>query len=108
MKTPSVFIKKKEDETTDNIILSKKEVLESIPKTAIDKSDKELASKYAEYRWRILKLPNKTNETLEISIKKPNCDRLFRSHNSAWITYDKDNLLDQYVIKEYYWYPSLD
>jgi len=104
MSKPNVFIKKKDDETTENIVLSKEEVLNSIPKSATEKCNKELALTHNEYRWRIIKLPDKNKEFVEISMKPPNKNRLFMSQNTSWIEHDQDNVYDQFVIKSYFYY----
>lgn len=104
----SVFVKKKDRDngTTNNIVLSKDEVMASIPKSAVEKCDEKLALTHTEYRWRLLKIPGKKNEIVEMSIKKPNTNRVFMSKNMNWIEYDKAHLFDQYVTKEYFYYVS--
>ena len=100
----SIFAKKNKNDDIISTTILKEDLLESIPKGARSKKDKELELNNTEYRWRILKLPNSEKEYIEISYKVPNKKRLFMSHNKEWVEYEKASQFDQYVIKEYYYY----
>lgn len=101
-----IFVKKKYI-LDPNIkpILSKDEIMSSIPKEATENENINLQDKMTEYRWRIIKFPNKKNEMIEMSYKKPNEERLFMSHTGNWIKYNETDF-SQYVIKTYFFYQT--
>lgn len=102
----SVFAKKKpgENNNTDKKILSKDEILSSIPENALDHEDENLLLIKTETRWRIFQIPDFENEVIEISYKIPDKERLYMSQNGKWINYTTSNNFDQYVIKSHYLY----
>ena len=71
--TPNIFMTRSESEKCEkNIVLSKFEVMQTIPDNALHYPDIEKSKTNAEMRWRIFKLPNKDNEIIEISRTKVN------------------------------------
>ena len=103
--SPDIFLKK--TETEKNVILSKYDVMQTIPKNAVIKQDEKQKEKCKEWRWRIFKLPTKENEIIEISYKLPHESRMFMNKNKKWININIDNIFDNYVIEEYYVYELL-
>ncbi len=88
----------------DIIILSKNDIISSIPIDAKSEEDLDLALTKLEIRLRIFKFPNTENEIVEISQKKYGDERLFLNHENKWISYNIDNVYDKYLIKKYYYY----
>lgn len=105
-----IFVKRNEIEekshSDSNSGLSKKTVLESIPKDAFKNKNNELAENNTEWRWRIFKFPNKNNEVVEISFKKPNENRIYINNNGEWVSDNVDSIFDKFVIDEYYSYSN--
>ena len=99
----SIFVKK-EPKNINRKILSKDEILASIPKNALKEKNTEHTLTHDETRWRIFQLPNHENEIIEISKKKPNEERLYMNQNGSWILYDGDDKFDVYVVDEFYYY----
>jgi hypothetical protein len=102
-----IFTKKEQIENNDckeRIILPKNKILESIPKDAKDKEDKNLALSKVELRWRIFKLPHIENEIIEISQKPPGSERLYMGQKSKWKKHNDDGKYDKYIIKQFYFY----
>lgn len=88
-------------------ILSKQEILSSIPQNALDCENINLKSTKTEYRWRILNIENIENEIIEISMKLKDAERLFLNQSGNWIEYNNNNNnnnYDKYVVKSYYYY----
>ena len=87
-------------------ILSKQEILSSIPQDASVYENINLQSTKTEYRWRILNIENVKNEIIEISIKSQNSERLFLNQNGEWVENNNCNYndYDKYVTKSYYYY----
>ena len=81
-----------------------KKILSSIPKSAIETEDKDLALSKMEMRWRIFKIPEIQNEIVEMSYKKPDEDRMYMSQGEKWVKYNDDGKYDQYIVKTYYYY----
>lgn len=102
MQKKSVFIPHNSE---DQIIVTKTDVLETIPKDSVEKpiiNWKETNNK--EWRWRFLKLPNR-RFVIEISYTEAKSDeRIFFNKNGKWVPRIVDPVYDNYVIKEYYWY----
>lgn len=93
--------------TNERIILSYNEIIESIPKTATDKSDDKKKLKYTEWRWRFFNLNGR--KLIEISKKQPNKARMFVDNNGEWIDEFKADKLDtwcKYLIETKYYYAS--
>ena len=84
--------------------LSKKDIMSSIPKDSVTKCDLELSKSQTEWRWRIFKFPNKKNEVIEISYKKPNEDRMYINKSGEWVPANVDDFFYKFMIKEYYSY----
>lgn len=99
--TPNIFVTKSECKK-NNIVLSKFEVMNSIPTDALNKSETE--SKKIEWRWRLIKLPHKKNEIIEISYKKPDDQRMFINKSGKWVHREIDDSFNQFITKEYYLY----
>jgi len=97
-----IFVKKKFVLNT-NTILSKDEIMNSIPKEATENENIDQQNNATEYRWRIIKLPNKKNDIIEMSYKKPNEERFFMSRVGNWVKYDGIDF-SSYVVKTYYFY----
>jgi hypothetical protein len=105
-----IFIKHGEllnDSDDDSSVLSKDEILESIPKNAFKKQNSGLAKINIEWRWRIFKIPNRENTLIEISFKKPNDKRMYIDKSGKWINSEVDKEFDKFVIDEYYVYSDL-
>jgi hypothetical protein len=94
------------DELEENIptSISKDEILRSIPKNALKKSDNNLSQTKTEWRWRIFKFPNKKSDVIEISFKKPSDKRMYINGNGTWVYREIDTQLDQFVVDEFYTY----
>lgn len=96
-----MFLKKKKSAKK---ILSKDEILSSIPNNSLKSEDKNLQMIKTECRWRIMKFDNIENEIIEISIKKPNEKRLFVNQNNEWIEHEENNNYDKFVIESFFYY----
>jgi hypothetical protein len=95
--------KKDKDIIADKKILSKEEILSSIPNNSFDSEQKDLQEIKTEYRWRIMNIENVENEIIEISIKNPNENRSYLNQRGEWIEYDSQ-IYDKYVTKSFYHY----
>lgn len=104
--TPNIFITRSECEK--NIVLSKFEVMQTIPTVALSKQDVNALSTCKELRWRVFKLPNKENENIEISYKLPNESRMFMNKSGKWVNREIGDEYNQFLIKEYYVYEDLE
>lgn len=104
--TPNIFITRSECEK--NIVLSKFEVMKTIPTVALQKQNTDSANTCKELRWRVFKLPNKENEIIEISYKLPNEPRMYMNKSGKWVSREIGNEYDQFLIKEYYIYEELN
>lgn len=108
-KISDVFIKRSElssDELKNNknIMISRKEVIKTIPCDCLKCPNLEFAKTKTEWRWRIFKLPNKNNETIEISMKRPNEERKYINKLGEWIQCEVSEEFDVYVTSSYYNY----
>lgn len=92
------------DNDLSNLCMSKKDVLNSIPKNHVLIRNNELLKIKAEWRWRIFKFPTKKNEVIEISFKNPNKKRLFINKFGEWVETEISKEFDPFVIKEYFCY----
>jgi hypothetical protein len=111
-----IFAKKENDVAINKTnyerkILSKNEILSSIPQNALEQEDINLSLSKIELRWRIFKIPNIENEIIEISQKEPNKNRLYMNQNGNWVEYndndknkDKYDKYEQYIVKKFYYY----
>ena len=101
----NIFVKHTEEMSNDSIYsLTKDEVIKSIPKGALKKKDNNLSTLNTEWRWRIFKIPNKENDLIEISFKKPNDKRMYIDKEGKWINSEVGKEFDNFVIDEYYVY----
>lgn len=115
-KATDIFIKRSEiesDEESDrydgstdskNIAISRKEIINMIPKNCSKQKNTELAKTKTEWRWRVFKLPNKDNESIEISLKHPDEERKYIDKNGSWVNCKVSEEFDAYVTCEYYHY----
>lgn len=104
--SPSIF--QTHSECDRNQVLSKFQVMQTIPSNAFTKKDEKLSNISKEFRWRIIKLENKSNEIIEISYKLPNVPRMFLSKTGKWIDAEVSEQFDQFVVSEYYVYEKID
>lgn len=106
----SIFLKRTEldesGEKIDSIPLTKCDVISSIPKNFVKKEDTELSKNNTEWRWRIFKFPNKKNEVVEISFKKPNEKRMYINRTGEWVNRDINSEFNKFVVDEYYVYSN--
>ena len=104
----NIFVKHDEEplNNDDLSVLSKEEILESIPKDALKKQNCDLAKTNTEWRWRIFKIPNKENTLIEISFKNPNDKRMYIDKNGKWKNSEVGKEFDVFVIDEYYVYST--
>ncbi len=102
----SIFLKRSEVESDkiDSIPLTKSDVIESIPKNFVKSVDKVLEKVSTEWRWRIFKFPNRENEVVEISFKKPNEKRMYINRTGEWVYREINQDFDKFVVDEYYVY----
>lgn len=98
----------KENTSTEYISWSKTEILNSIPKDATNEPDSTKGKTMIEWRWRIFKIPNKANETIEISKKHPDQQREYINKFGDWVKTDVDAFFDKFVTKQYYAYLTND
>lgn len=98
-----IFTKIKK-QNKNNVILSKQDIIKSIPENYLKESDENLCETQTEWRWRFFKLPNKNNEVVEISFKKPNESRMFIDRNGKWVIRNIDNSYNKFLISEHYVY----
>lgn len=94
-------------EIVTNVILSKKEIIDSLPKNCTREQNPEIAKTHIEWKWRFFKFPNKNNEVIEISYKFPNENRKYINKMGKWVDCDIGNEFDEFVISEYYHYTKL-
>jgi hypothetical protein len=104
MNKDDIFIKHDGNSHQKQNPLSKKDIMDSIPPNALSKCDLKLAESKTEWRWRIFKFPNKKNEIVEISYKKPFEDRMYINKSGDWITSQVDDFYDKFVTNEFYSY----
>ena len=105
----NIFVKQTEESENNNddiSVLSKEEILESIPKEALKKKDSNLAKINTEWRWRIFQIPDRENTLIEISFKKPNDERMYIGKNGKWVNSQVGKEFDKFVIDEYYVYSN--
>lgn len=108
----SIFVKQTEIKKNNNgnnnnnndNVLSKNEIIKSIPKPFFQKEDSILSQINIEWRWRFFKIPNKKNEVVEISYKHPNKKRKYINSSGEWVERDIGKEFDQYIVEEFYHY----
>ena len=93
------FVKKEK-----KYVFSKEKVISTIPKDATKNENPKLVKTHTELRWRIFKIPNKENEIIEISYKKPNEKRMYMNKNCEYVKYEENDEFDKYVVNMYYFY----
>ena len=91
----------KNDSDDEEIVVSKKDILASIPESATKTRNLDLVQTSTEWRWRIIKLPDK--EYIEISKLKDGV-RLYANKYKQWVTADVDKAYDNFVVKIRYYY----
>jgi len=94
----------KKQEKNKKKILSKEEIMNSIPKKCLKEEDKKLKTMMTEYRWRILKIDGYERDIVEISYKEPDSERLYINSKNEWIKMEIEEKYDNYVIDRYYYY----
>lgn len=100
-----IFLKKNDiQKINKNIKFSKNDILESIPKESVKKENIESSKIKTEFRWRIFKIPNKKNEIIEITYKKPNETRKYINNMGDWVEFKLDKKYDEYIIDVFYHY----
>ena len=99
------FVEK--NEMTDNKILSKKEIIDSIPKPNFKKRNEDKSKTNIEWRWRFFNIPNKKNELVEISYKHPEKKRKYINQSGEWVEREISLDFDKYVTNEYYHYTDM-
>jgi hypothetical protein len=104
MNEDDIFIKHDGNSKQKQNPLSKKDIMNSIPPNALTKSDSKIAESKTEWRWRIFKFPDKKNEIVEISYKKPSEERMYINKSGDWTTCQVDDFYDKFVFKEFYSY----
>jgi hypothetical protein len=100
-----IFVTKSKDDKKK--ILTKLEVMQTIPQNAINIENKIAQQTCKELRWRIFKLPNKKNEFIEISYKHPKEERMFLNKNGKWINDNIPIEYDIFLINQYYIYEKI-
>ena len=97
----SIFIKQSELPSVEHKI-SNSLLINAIPANAYSEEQKELKKYKTEWRWRFLKINDKT--VVEISFCEPNKERQYVDKFGKWISYNVDPMFDQFVTKAYYYY----
>ena len=80
--------------------------MEFIPKNCDKTPNKELQDKTTEWRWLIYEINKK--KYIEISMKKPNEERLYITKNNQFVKRNIDESFNKYIIDKYYYYPKKD
>lgn len=101
----NIFVK--QSEIKKNNVLSKKEIINSIPQPVFKNRDQNLSKINIEWRWRFFKIPNKKNEVVEISYKHPDQKRKYINQLGEWVEKEISSEFDQFVIDEYYHYNNI-
>jgi hypothetical protein len=78
--------------------------MEFIPKRCEKKSNIELRNKLTEWRWLIYEINQK--KYMEISMKKPNEERLYVTKNNQFVKRNIDESFNKYIIDQFYYYPK--
>jgi hypothetical protein len=108
--TPDIFVKQSEikhNNIKPQQSLLKTDVLSSIPENYVTKPDTELSKTMIEWRWRFFKLPNKSNEVVEISYKAPNQNKKYVNNKGEWVESSDINIFDAFITSEYYCYSKV-
>jgi hypothetical protein len=109
----SIFLKQTDFDNDDsktkvsdkeNVILSRRDVANMIPKECLKQKNLELMKTKIEWRWRIFKFQDREHEIVEISQKKPNKKRLYINNKGEWVEFVVSEDYDVFVIHEYYHY----
>ena len=104
----NIFIERDPDEKQDKseCSISKKDILDTIPKNALDKCDKQMANVMTEWRWRIFQFEKDKETFIEMSFKKPNESRKYINNTGEWVERNIGKEFDPFVIVEKYAYCS--
>lgn len=108
----NIFIERSSDDDKQEKLeysISKKDILKTIPKNAINISNEQLSKTMTEWRWRIFKFDNFDNNMdtfIEISYKKPNETRKYISANGKWVERDIGIEFDKFVVLNKYAYSN--
>lgn len=95
-----IFIKKEKK-------ITKQELENMIPKNSTNQPDINLRNNMVEWRWRIIKINDKTYT--EISKLIPNESRLYVNKYNKWEIQNEDELdkiYKEFVFKQYYYYSN--
>lgn len=95
-KQKSIF--KKSSESTINI----GDLMKTIPPNTMPHEDPELMKTMIEWRWRFFNING--HHFVEISKKKPEDKRLYVNSNGDMIEKEIDDIWNQYIEKEKYYY----
>lgn len=91
-----------EDFKSEKITLTRDYIYKSIPKSACNIPDPELAKVRIEHRWRFFNINNR--KLVEISIKHPNKERKYINSSGEWMDFNLDNRWDVYLTSAKYYY----
>ena len=86
----------------EKIVLSKEDIINSIPDNYYKKPQISLSEKYTEWRFIMYYIYDDT--FIEISKKDPLKDRIFIDNTGTWINYDMDNTFDKFITDKFYFY----
>jgi hypothetical protein len=78
--------------------------MDFIPQNCTKEPDIELQNKTTEWRWFVYKINGK--KYIEISMKKPNEERLYATKDNQWIKQNIDKSYEKFIIDRYYYYPK--
>ena len=78
--------------------------MEFILKKCEKKPNIELQYKTTEWRWLVYEINKK--KYIEISMKKPNEERLYVTKDNNFVKRTIDDSFDKYIIDQFYYYPK--
>lgn len=88
----------------EEMILSIKDISQSIPMTSYSSPNPELQKTHTEHRWRFFDL--KGRKLIEISRQSPGRDRIFVDNKGNWINFELKGNWDQFLIDTRYYYST--
>ena len=94
----------KSTDTHTNTVLSSKDILNTIPRSATTEKREDL-TKTVEWRWRFFNINGR--KLIELSYLAPNCPRIYTDYMGNRIEYDLDEKWDAYVVKTLYAYANI-
>lgn len=102
----NIFIERDSNEKQDKseCSISKKDILNTIPKNALDKCNGQLANIMTEWRWRIFQFEKDKETFIEMSFKKPTESRKYINTVGKWVERNVGKEFDSFVIVEKYAY----